>query len=113
MNDLIYANYEAEKIVEKKYPNIKIEDASDEIHQERFEIQFNEDEYNEHEYLKFLLESGLFQVSLRFQVMSKTKEDIPKISKALEELRKEKPGLFKNSEAYAFELEEKHERENE
>ncbi len=95
MDDLIYADYKAEKIVEKRYPNIKIEDASDMIHQERFGIQFNEDEYNEHEYLKFLLESGLFQVSFQFQVMSRTKEDIPKIHKALEELRKEKPELFR------------------
>ena len=41
MDDLIYADFKAEKIVEKKYPNIKIEDASDEIHLERFGIQFN------------------------------------------------------------------------
>ncbi len=95
MDDLIYANYKAEEIVKKKYPNIKIEDASDEIHRERFGIQFNEDEYDEHEYLKFLLESGLFQVSLQFQIMSKTKEDAPKISKVLEELKKEKPELFR------------------
>lgn len=98
MDDLIYADYKAEEIVKRKYPSIKIEDASDEIHRERFGIQFNEDEYNEHEYLKFLLESGLFQVSLQFQIMSKTKKDVPKISKALEELRKEKPKLFKKKE---------------
>ena len=98
MDDLIYADCKAEELVKKKYPNVKIEDASDEIHQQRFGILFNESEYNEHEYLKFLLESGLFQVSLQFQVMSKTKEDVPKISKALEELKKEKPGLFKKKE---------------
>ena len=95
MDDLIYADLKAEEIVRKKYPNIKIEDASDEIHQERFGIQFDENEYDEHEYLKFLLESGLFRVSLQFQIMSKTKEDVPKISRALEELKKEKPELFK------------------
>jgi len=95
MDDLIYADYKAEEIVKKKYPNIKIEDASDEIHRERFGIQFDENEYDEHEYLKFLLESGLFQVSLQFQIMSKTKEDAPKISKVLEELKKEKPELFR------------------
>ena len=98
MDDLIYADYKAEEIVKRKYPSVKIEDASDEIHCERFGIQFDEDEYNEHEYLKFLLESGLFQVSLQFQIMSKTKKDVPKISKALEELKKEKPELFKKKE---------------
>lgn len=95
MNDLIYGDYKAEEIVKKRYPNIKIEDASDEIHRERFCAMFEDDEFDENEYLKFLLESGLSQISLQFQIASRSKDEIPKIRKALNELKKEKPELFK------------------
>ena len=95
MYDLIYADYKAQEILEKRYPNAKFEDASDEIHHERFSIDIKESEYNERDYLKFLLESGLYSVSFDFQLMKVSKEYVHKINNAAKELKKEKPELFK------------------
>lgn len=95
MYDLIYADYKAREILEKKYPNAKFEDASDEVHRERFSIDIKESEYNEKDYLRFLLESGLFPLSFDFQLMKASKEHAHKITKILKELKKEKPELFK------------------
>ena len=96
MYDLIYADYKAREILEKRYPNAKFEDASDEIHHERFSIDIKESEHNERDYLKFLLESGLYSVSFDFQLMKVSKEHVHKINNAAKELKKEKPELFKN-----------------
>lgn len=98
MYDLIYADYKAQEILEKKYPNAKFENASDEVHCERFSIDIKESEYNERDYLKFLLESGLSSVSFDFQLMRASKEHVHKINNAAKELRKEKPELFKKKE---------------
>jgi len=95
MYDLIYADYNAQEILEKKYPNAKFEDASDEIHRNRFSVDIEEKECDEKDYLKFLLESGLFPVSFNFQLMKISKEHIHKINDAVKELKKEKPELFK------------------
>jgi len=97
MYDLIYADYKAQKILEKRYPNAKFEDASDDIHRERFSIDIEESEYNERDYLKFLLESGLYSVSFDFQLMRVSEEHVHKINNAAKELREEKPELFKDN----------------
>ena len=97
MYDLIYADYKAREILEKRYPKATFEDASDEVHHERFSIDIEESEYNERDYLKFLLESGLFSVSFDFQLMRHSKDQAHKINNAAKELKKEKPELFKNN----------------
>lgn len=95
MYDLIYSGRNAWETIKKQYPEAKIEDASDMVHRERFSVTLDEKGFDENEYFKFLICSGLSQVSFSFKMSMVTKEKHPKIKRAFDELRKEKPELFK------------------
>lgn len=63
MYDLIYGDKKAEELVRQKFPSAKIEDASDEVHTDRFSIQTDGDEIPD-EYIEFMLKTGLYRLSL-------------------------------------------------
>ena len=69
IHDLIYLDYlgKAPKVLQKIWPEAKIEDASDFIHTERFVIEIADVE--EEEYLKTILREGMAKFSFWFQVM--------------------------------------------
>ena len=69
MYDLIYGGKEVEIAFRNQYPNAKIEDASDDIHHERFTFVVKDEDYDEREYFKFLLLSGSWRFSFHFQVL--------------------------------------------
>ena len=64
MYDLIYGDSEIETEIRemfKNYPKLKIEDASDEVHEERFSIEL---EINDKDYYKQMMIHGLHGFSL-------------------------------------------------
>ena len=63
MYDLIYGDKKAEELVRQEFPSAKIEDASDEVHTDRFSIQTDGDEMSD-EYIEFMLKTGLYRLSL-------------------------------------------------
>jgi hypothetical protein len=65
INDLIYDNSFMEKFLEQ-YPKAEIVDASDDIHESRFQITLPP-EVSLSEYAQFLMESGASVASLLFQ----------------------------------------------
>ena len=66
--DLTYLDYccKAPKVLQEIWPEAKIEDASDFIHTERFEIKAN---VEEEEYFKIIIREGMARYSLDFQIM--------------------------------------------
>ena len=79
MYDLIYAPAEVEKIIKDKYPSVKITDASDEIHRERFEMELPD--ITEDEFYPFAIEEGFAQCCICFEMMRLQPEQIDKINK--------------------------------
>ena len=68
MHELIYAGKDVETVVLKRYPNAKIEDASDEIHKERFELEVD---VNEDEFYVFAIVDGYANDCFGFQLLSR------------------------------------------
>jgi hypothetical protein len=67
MNDLIYAGADAERSIAGAFPDARIEDASDFIHEERFSVTLPD--ALEDTYLKHVIANGLGSVSLSVQLM--------------------------------------------
>ena len=66
MKDLIYAGKEVEKLCREKFPDAKIEDTSDYIHEERFSI--NLPDKQKEDFYRFAIEEGFIEVSFCFQL---------------------------------------------
>ena len=77
MNDLIYVNNqndykEIKQIIELKYPDAVIEDASDCIHTYRFSVDF-ESEFDD--WILFILKNHFAMCSMVFQLKARTDPD--------------------------------------
>ena len=66
MFDLIYAGKDVEGIIKKQYPNVKITDASDYIHTERFEMEL--ENVSEDEFYPFAIKKGFIRGCLGFEL---------------------------------------------
>jgi hypothetical protein len=84
--DLIYCPRSLAKDLLTKYPDAIIEDASDDIHPERFSIRVEDTKKN---YFKNVILSGIFEVSFLFQMAMRKLEDFPELKEAAEELKQE------------------------
>lgn len=73
MYELIYAGGEVENVIKVEYPEVKIKDASDDIHTERFECEL--DGIEEDEFYIFAIRNGFAECCLGFQLMM---HDYPK-----------------------------------
>lgn len=82
--DLIYCPIVETKELLKIYPDAKIEDASDFVHDYRFSIQINDTEKN---YLKNIIKIGLRDVSFNFQMSLRTKEKHSMLDEIIDELK--------------------------
>ena len=92
MYELIYAGKEVEKIVLEKYPNAKIKDASDYIHEERFEAEIKG--IDDVEFWNFALEKQFIMACFIFRLSYSTgKIDLIKENNNL--IIKEKAELVK------------------
>jgi len=94
MYDLIYGDSEIEIEVRemfKDYPKLKIEDASDEVHEERFSIEL---EINDRDYYKKMMIHGLFEFSLSMGLMAGDEDKKKLIKELIAELRISNPEIF-------------------
>ena len=82
--DLIYCDIAEAKELLELYPQAKTSDASDFIHEERFDISITDTEKN---YLKNIIRTGLSDVSLMCQLALMEKETQPLIREILDELK--------------------------
>ena len=90
MYDLIYTENhndynEIWGIIKKEYPESIIEDGSDQIHENRFSVEF---ELDQESWFGFIIKNGFAMLSLNFQVMLRTEPD--KIKKMVDRYVKEK-----------------------
>lgn len=67
MYELIYAGKDVEKIIRKSYPNCKIEDASDYIHTERFEVEIPD--VTDDEFYPFAIREGFARCCFCFDLL--------------------------------------------
>ena len=86
MYDLIYAeNHDEHKdikeIIEKEYQKADVKDGSDQIHKNRFSVEFDIDQ---EEWFSFILKKGFALCSLNFQLAIKNEPD--KIKSMIEKL---------------------------
>ncbi len=87
ITDLIY-DYKALPIIKDRYPNVKIEDSTDDVHYGRFSVTLEEDVTR---WFKFLLKEGMHGISLWCQLaMAKGMPRHQNLIDALHELKKEK-----------------------
>lgn len=89
MYDLIYADSRARTVLKEAFPKAKFEDASDDIHTERFSIELD---IEDRDYRMQVLKLGLALVSFNFQLWSMEKPEEPEEKK---EWRKEYEGLMR------------------
>jgi len=91
MRDLIYCEdiairKEVERIILEKYPKVIINDASDDIHRERIELIFdNNEEYLTDEYIKFMIEEGLVLSSLGIRFLLHDSSEKKRIKRLIDE----------------------------
>lgn len=103
MQDLIYCNdrEEYDEISAKlksQFANIKITDASDDVHEDRFEIELKDEQRRE--YRKYLIKEGygLYSLSLSLITMQNpqnkvtSEEDYNEVIEILAEIEKEANG---------------------
>ena len=86
--DLIYCLQSEVQELLSLYPDAKIEDASDMVHEERFSFRVEDTEKN---YLKNLITSGASDISLVFQIAIHEKTAL--IKEILTELKAAKKGV--------------------
>ncbi|GAH55988.1 unnamed protein product, partial [marine sediment metagenome] len=87
MYDLIYTENhqdyrEIEEIIKKSYPQAKVEDGSDYIHEHRFSVEFY---IEEKDWFTFIVRNGFALHSLIFQIVLQSEPD--RIEELLGELR--------------------------
>lgn len=88
MTDLIY-DEAVKPLILKRFPGAQFQDASDEIHEGRFEVTLPDSEKDA--FYKASLKEGWSEVSLRFQLMLKggREEDVKTINRWMDELEVE------------------------
>lgn len=84
MVDLIYCN-EARTEVLERFPHAKIEDASDDIHDERISVTLPDEEKDV--YFKWIIKNGWHGVSLGIQSMLHDNASQPTLDRWLQELK--------------------------
>ena len=87
MYDLIYTENhndykEIGEIIKKEYSKAKIEDGSDQIHENRFSVEF---EIEQESWFEFIIKNGFAMLSLNFQIAVRSEPD--KIKKLVDELK--------------------------
>lgn len=87
MYDLIYTENhndykEIWEIIKKEYPMAIIEDGSDQIHENRFSVEF---EMEQKSWFEFIIKNGFAMLSLNFQVVLRSEPD--KIKEIVEKLK--------------------------
>lgn len=88
LRELVYADLSAWKEIEEAFPGkFKYQDASDMIHEDRFEIT---GDVPEDEFYPWAIKTGLSQVCLCFQLMMHDKKGCEKIRGWLDKLKAEK-----------------------
>jgi len=87
MNDLIYGGNEYKKDIIKLFPKAKIQDASDEIHEDRISIDV---ELPEEEYFRKIILNGFHGMSLGSMLI-----DGKKVKKWMRKWKKDYPQYFK------------------
>ena len=94
MIDLIYCGYEqydeCKKELQEGFPGCAIEDASDDIHEGRLQIEVPDERRKE--LLMFLLENGYYNISLKLGLMSRDEKGIKELEGLMEELMGRKGG---------------------
>ena len=85
MIDLIYDDA-AKKFIFKRFPGAQFRDASDEVHEGRFEVELPDSDRDT--FYKAALKEGWYEVSLRFQLMLSAgrEEDIKTINRWVAEI---------------------------
>ena len=75
MHDLVYAGSEVERLISEKFPSVKIKDASDFIHTERFEVEL--DDSLKDDFYIFAMREGfaLCCLGLQIQIRGVDKND--------------------------------------
>ena len=76
--ELVYDGKGVEDIIKKQYPNCKIEDASDYIHEQRFQVTVKDTQDN---FWLFALKKGFATLCLGFSI--EMYEDMPRIQKLM------------------------------
>ncbi len=65
-HELVYAGKEVEAIVKTRYPDARVKDASDFIHEERFELEI--DGVTEDDFYPFAIHEGFARCCLGFEL---------------------------------------------
>lgn len=86
MYDLVY-DYDAWKEIEKAFPDAKIEDARDKVHESRIAVTLPDERRTD--YFKWMVWSPFGPASLGLQVMARDPEDREQVKKWIEEVRAE------------------------
>lgn len=85
MYELVYADKDVEVIIKKRFPQAVIENASDEIHRERFQV--NIEGVTEDEFYPFAIREGFARCCLGFEIIlndQKNKDNKVKIEHWIE-----------------------------
>ena len=86
MYDLVY-DFGAWKEIEKAFPDAKIEDARDEIHESRIAVTLPDEKRVD--YLKWMIWSAWGPASFAIQTMAQDPKDRDQVKKWIEEVRVE------------------------
>ncbi len=79
MQELVYCDYEVRGIIVKKFPDMIITDASDYVHEDRFEVK--SDTVTEDEFYPFAIDEGFALCCFGFQLMTMQKEHHDKLDR--------------------------------
>lgn len=99
MYDLMYCEEyeiycEVNEIIEKKHPELILEDGSDDIHHYRLVVK---GEIDDRDWMKFVIEEGLANLSFMFTCMRMDEDKQKILIEVLKEVKAEKPELFKHA----------------
>ena len=86
MIDLVYCDA-PQGILAKRFPDAKIEDASDWLHPERFSIELNDSLKDD--YFKFIIKEGYGEASIGVQIMLLDKDTRSQLKKYLDDIKAE------------------------
>jgi hypothetical protein len=67
MRELVYAGGDVAKIIKEKYPSAVIEDASDYIHTERFEVEISD--ITDDDFYPFAIREGFAECCFSFNLL--------------------------------------------
>lgn len=87
MYDLLYGVSRHRDAIQAAFPTANIEDASDDIHQDRISIDVD---MEEEDYWKCALRARLYHASLSLQVTAIDKETFPRLKAIVEGLKAER-----------------------